>query len=67
MEKQLSNPLRQSEANIFSKPMNPYTVLEAKLDEMKEDEELLFQFKPDDGDSDGDGFGFWQRIYNLTN
>ena len=36
------NPLRQSEANIFSKPMNPYTVLEAKLDEMKEDEELLF-------------------------
>ncbi len=41
----MSNPLRQSEANIFSKPMNPYTVLEAKLDEMKEDEELLFQFK----------------------
>ena len=45
LEKQLSNPMRQSEANIFSKPMNPYTVLEAKLDEMKEDEELLFQFK----------------------
>ena len=45
LEKQMSNPLRQSEANIFSKPMNPYTVLEAKLDEMKEEEELLFQFK----------------------
>ena len=45
LESQLSNPMRQSEANIFSKPMNPYTVLEAKLDEMKEDEELLFQFK----------------------
>ena len=45
VDKQMSNPLRQSEANIFSKPMNPYTVLEAKLDEMKEDEDLLFQFK----------------------
>lgn len=45
LEKQIANPLRQSEANIFSKPMNPYTVLEAKLDEMKEDEELLFEFK----------------------
>ena len=34
----------QSDAgNIFAKPMNPYTVLEAKLDEMKEDEDnLLF-------------------------
>lgn len=34
--------LGQSDAgNIFSKPMNPYTVLEAKLDEMKEDEDML--------------------------
>ena len=34
--------LGQSDAgNVFAKPMNPYTVLEAKLDEMKEDEDLL--------------------------
>ena len=37
-----NNQLRQSEANIFSKPMNPYAVLEAKLDEMKGEDELLF-------------------------
>ena len=30
--------------------MNPYTVLEAKLDEMKEDEDLLFQFKTNGDD-----------------
>ena len=44
--------LRQSEANIFSKPMNPYTVLEAKLDEMKEDEDLLFQFRSNEQDEE---------------
>ena len=33
--------------------MNPYAILEAKLDEMKGEEELLFQFKTS-AEEDGD-------------
>ena len=39
--------------------MNPYTVLEAKLDELKEDEDLLFMFKPENDE-------YWKRVIQIN-